>query len=187
MAGELQIQHTVADLTTVYAVLRNSVGQVYNGSSFETYSTGNLANYDIAMSEQGTSSRYYAGTMPSVAAGVYYAVYLVGSVTETDTVIGVDTIHWDGSAVVAAGTLTTAAGNQVADQVLRRRMSNAEASSFGDSIHVSSLYGLVQQNQESNLVDSPGDQTIYQTDGTTVLGTRAVTSDLAAEPVTGVS
>ena len=101
MANEVQIQlnHTG---WTVYAIVRNSAGQAWNGSSFETYVTGNLGTYDLPMTEQGTASRYYTCDFPSgIAACTHGKPYLVtifhrlgGSPAETDTPIGFGDIEW---------------------------------------------------------------------------------------------
>lgn len=77
--------------------------------------------------------------------------------------------------------------NVIADHVLRRQMDNVEASSNGDTLDKSSLYGMIQQAQESNTVDNAGALTIYKTDGTTELGRLTLATDAAADPVTGVS
>jgi hypothetical protein len=77
--------------------------------------------------------------------------------------------------------------NRIADHVRRRQQSNVEASADGDTINVSSEYGAIQAMLESNLVDNPGNLTIYKTDGTTELAQRPVTTDPDAEPITGVS
>ncbi len=104
MAGEIQLQYITSG-ATVYALVRNSVGQVWQttSSTFVTYVTANLANYTIAMTEQGTASRYYAGTFPAAAAGIYSIAMFQragGSAAETDTVAGVqDYFQWDGAAV----------------------------------------------------------------------------------------
>lgn len=97
-----------------------------------------------------------------------------------------------GASEIAAGALdadafTTALAQKIADVILRRQMDNVEASSNGDTLDKSSLYGLVQQAQESNTVDNAGELTIYKTDGTTELGRLTLDTDAAAEPVTGVS
>lgn len=77
--------------------------------------------------------------------------------------------------------------NVIADHVLRRQMDNVEASANGDTLDKSSLYGMIQQAQESNTVDNAGALTIYKTDGTTELGRLTLATDAAADPVTGVS
>ena len=81
----------------------------------------------------------------------------------------------------------TALANKIADHCRRRTQANVEASSDGDTLSVGSEYGLIQQNQESNLVDNPGKLTVYKTDGTTELAQKTIDSDPSAEPVTGIS
>lgn len=97
MANELQIPWTTG--STVYFLLRNSVGQVWNGSSFVAYNSADYADYDIPATEQGTSG-YFVGDMPAVTAGVYYIVskqQLGGSPAETDFNIGTGQIQWNGT------------------------------------------------------------------------------------------
>lgn len=40
---------------TIYFVIRNTAGQVWNGAAFEAFNASNWANYDVAATEQGTS------------------------------------------------------------------------------------------------------------------------------------
>lgn len=83
--------------------------------------------------------------------------------------------------------LATATLSKIADRVLRRTAANAEASADGDALSHKTLYGLIQQLQESNTVDTPGVLSIYKVDGVTLLGTITLDTDAAAEPVVGVS
>lgn len=113
MANEIQADHTTGK--TVYAQIRNTVGQIYNtaGASFEAYSTANIADYDIAMTEQGTASGLYAGSMPSVSTGFYNVVAKEragGAPAESDVTIGEGTIIWSGSAVVNITTQVSQPG-----------------------------------------------------------------------------
>lgn len=93
----------------------------------------------------------------------------------------------DSPAVASAvGSLVSSVtANVIADHVLRRNQSNAEASSNGDSLAVGSLYGFVQQAQESSI--SANTLTIKKTDGSTTLGTKALTVSATADAVTGIS
>lgn len=75
--------------------------------------------------------------------------------------------------------------NAIADHVLRRNQSNVEASSNGDTLALSSVYGAVQQMQEASA--SGTTLTVKKTDGSTTLGTKTLATDAAADPVTGVS
>jgi len=86
---------------------------------------------------------------------------------------------------IGAATLTAAAGNKLADHVLRRSLASARASSFGDSVVFRSLVGaaskLVNKITASDVL-----LTVYAEDDTTSFGTQAITSDPAAEPITGL-
>ncbi len=96
-----------AAAATLYALIRNADGQIWEtvGPSFEAYSTANLANYDLALTEQGTASQFYTFTFPSaVTAGVFsIAVYLQagGAPAEGDISVAEGEIEWTGSVIVA--------------------------------------------------------------------------------------
>jgi hypothetical protein len=99
MAGE--IQATYASGRTLYALIRNSVGQIWNGSGWEAYTTSHLSTYVQSMTEQGSASGYYVGTFPStIAAGIYAIVVkqqLGGSAAETDPVAASGDLQWNGT------------------------------------------------------------------------------------------
>lgn len=102
MADKIQCAFDTA-AANLYAIVRNSGGQAWNGSSFENYTTANLGNYDIALTEQGTASRYYTADFPTVAAGIYAVTIYEragGSPAEGDTAITGGSIDWDGSVIV---------------------------------------------------------------------------------------
>lgn len=88
---------------------------------------------------------------------------------------------------INAASIAAAAADKLADHYKRRTQANTEASSDGDALNVGSVYGLIQQAQESNTVALANSLTIYRTDGTTVLAQRPITTDATAEPVTGIS
>lgn len=88
---------------------------------------------------------------------------------------------------IAAAAVAAAAANKLADHVRRRTQANVEASSDGDALAMGSQYGAIQQMQEANTADNPGELTVYKTDGTTELGRLTLATDAAADPVTGVS
>lgn len=98
MAGEFQASYTTG--STLYAILRNAAGEVYNGSVFDaTPTTGEWASYDIALTEDA-STGLYRGTMPAVAAGAYtFEVRLQagGSPAATDRVVGQGALMWSGT------------------------------------------------------------------------------------------
>lgn len=76
---------------------------------------------------------------------------------------------------IGSGAIGAAALAQIADVVLRRQQDNVEASSDGDALDLSSLYGLIQQMQEAAI--SGTTLTVKQTDGSTTLGTKTVAAD----------
>ena len=82
--------------------------------------------------------------------------------------------------------ITATAARFIADHTLRRSWASAAVSANGDTLSFRSLLGAV-----AKLVNRVGitgaTLTVYQDDDTTALGTQAVTSDAAAEPVTGVN
>lgn len=105
MAGELQFSNSAFTGDTLYAHLFNASGQVYDtvGANFEAFVDAQVANYDIAMTEQGTASGLFTGTMPGVAAGVYSFTVRQqagGGPAVTDPDLASGEIHWDGSAEV---------------------------------------------------------------------------------------
>lgn len=82
--------------------------------------------------------------------------------------------------------LDDASANKIADHVLRRSWATAAGSADGDALAFRSLLGAV-----AKLVNRVGISgatlTVYEDDDLTALGTQAVTSDAAAEPITQVN
>lgn len=111
MAGELQVSYRTAK--TVYVLIRNTVGQVYNGSTFVTYATADYVGYAVSLTEQGTASAYYVGDFPTVAAGRYNVVAKerVGSAAdETDPTLGTETFDWNATVVYSPPTAGASSG-----------------------------------------------------------------------------
>ena len=82
--------------------------------------------------------------------------------------------------------LDDASADKLADHTLRRSWANAAASTDGDAVSLRSLLGAV-----AKLVNRVGivgsTLTIYEDNDTTALGTQTLTSDAAAEPITGAT
>lgn len=78
MAGEIQIDlgPSYAGITA-YAMLRSVTGTVYNTASlaFEAFNASNIADYDIALTEQGASG-YFTGNVPAaiLATAIYATI-----------------------------------------------------------------------------------------------------------------
>lgn len=123
MASEIR---GVSSSGTLYARLLNRSAQAWNTSTlgFESYSSGNYANYSLTMTEQGNSGVYIADFPSSIlTAGTYeYFVHRQGggSPAEGDTIINTGKIDWTGTNSVtvtaSAGAMT---GLDFRDYVLR--------------------------------------------------------------------
>lgn len=103
MANELIAGYLTG--ATLYAVLWNESGEVWNGSAFEAYNAANWSTYDIALTEKTSSGRYY-GTFPAAitTAGNYsYDVFVQqgGSPAIGDAAYraSVGEVRWTGTAV----------------------------------------------------------------------------------------
>ena len=111
MAGEIQANFSSG--ATLYCLIRNRVGQVWNtsGLAFETYQTANYADYDVSLVEQGSASGFYIGTMPAtIAAGVYSVVVkrqVAGSAAESDPSVAVGDLQWNGTVTMPLSDTAT--------------------------------------------------------------------------------
>lgn len=157
MAEAIQLDYRAG--RTVYFLLRDSQGRVWNGASFEAYATANYATYPITAAEQGSASGYFTAAWPSVSAGVYSVVgkdQAGASPAESDISVGWDNVIWDGSQVLSA--------NAIADAVLSRDVDNVEA---GAAIHslCSAVLKLVSKFDIGS--GTTGNAITYRTDGTT--------------------
>jgi hypothetical protein len=149
----------------------------------ETIKGNPVVNGGTVTFATNTTVAYTTGAVGSVT-GIVGGI-VTGSVGSVAT-NGITSTSLATGAITAA-SIAAAAANKIADHTRRRTQANVEASSDGDAISLGSLYGLIQQAQESNAVDTPGSLTVYQTDGTTSLGTKTLDSDAAADPVVGIS
>lgn len=95
----------------------------------------------------------------------------------TATVIATDAI--------TDAEISAAACNKIADHVHRRNSTNIEASANGDTLAFRSLYGAIAKNTNKIAV-SGSTLTIYKADDSTSLGTQAITTDAAANPITAL-
>lgn len=106
---------------TLYCVIHNGSAQIWNGTAFESFTSGNWSNYVNSLTEQ-TSTGYYKANFPSgIAAGKYTEVFyqqLGGSPAVGDPNIGSGGIYWNGTieeqgvGIVVAATPVTLAGSQ---------------------------------------------------------------------------
>ncbi len=107
MANELQAFLPTGK--TLYAVLLNAIGQVWDGSQFEAIASGTWTDNDIALTE--ATAGIYLANMPAVGAGSYsYIVYeqAGASPAVTDALVGMGSIDWNGIAVLPLSALADA-------------------------------------------------------------------------------
>lgn len=101
MAGEIRTRYSATGATIYRQIVRASDGYIYNGSAFAAVPTAaSWSSYSSALVEQSTT-QYYYGDFPSIAAGlhnVYLYLQSGGSPATTDTLLEVQTIDWGGSA-----------------------------------------------------------------------------------------
>lgn len=163
MAGELQADFITGK--TLYFLVRDSNGKIWNGAAFETYSSAHYANYPVTGTEEGASG-LYTGAMPGASVGIYHVVakgQAGGSPAEGDATVAVGTIEWD-------GTLTTSGIGAFVNSVANVQDAAAVNSPATATLKLTSGF------------DSKTGQT-FKTDGVTVKMTQAVTTDPAAVPI----
>ncbi len=110
-----EIQVGFAANRTLDYLIRNQAAQPWSTSGgtggFENYATANYADYAISMTEQGTASAYYVGSVPAaLPPGVYNVeakVRAAGSPLETDQRVGVGELQWDGASPIGLAGLAS--------------------------------------------------------------------------------
>ena len=104
MANELVINHPTG--ATLYALLFDATGNVWNGSAFAAPGSASWTDYDIAMSEVATATGIYRASMPAAAAGAYGWVVRKqagASPAVSDVAVGTGRIEWNGTAEIVPG------------------------------------------------------------------------------------
>ena len=102
MAGEIQVPYGISG-KNIYTIVRNSIGQVWNGTTFVSYNGSNFTDYDVLLTENGSSGTYI-GDMPVgiSSAGIYTIEArerISGSPAQSDPVIAAGNIEWTGTAI----------------------------------------------------------------------------------------
>lgn len=113
MAAELK---GVSSSGTLYAVILDADGKIFNGTTFETYAGANYSTYDIPLVEQGNSN-VYVGDFPAAitAPGIYdFFVYLQAGAApaEGDIVITTGRVNRGGT-TLSVGSAGAASGSEI--------------------------------------------------------------------------
>lgn len=101
----------------------------------------------------------------------------------------VGTVIWDGDgggllARERVDLTRTASVTELVDTLIKRSMEDIEVSPYGGTLNKHSIYGMIQMQQFSGPVAS-NELPIYQTDGSTLLGTITLLVNPAAVPIVG--
>jgi hypothetical protein len=159
-------------LTDTVTTLTGHTAQT--GDAYAVVNSGTFGNSVIKTETAAIKAK--TDNLPASPAAVGSAMTL------SDGAITAEKIASD---ALAAAKLATDACQKIVDILFRRTMANVEGSANGEAISLNSLYGAVQQSQESLVVNTT--QTIYKTDGTTVLGTKTITKTPGDAPIRGIS
>lgn len=175
MANEIITLGTTG--ATHYAqVIRQTDGAIWNTATpgFEAYATANIANYDIALAEQGTASGLFMGNFPTgvSTAGAYTVVVRrrAGvSPAESDVVVGYGEIQWTGTApTFVLGMLDVAAGIETGltvRQGYRLMVAAAAGKLSGAATTTVAIRDFADtKNRVSATVDADGNRTAITTD-----------------------
>jgi hypothetical protein len=117
VAKELQAPIGVTGYT-VYAVIRDAVGQVYAGTAAEEFDTANWGTYVVPLTEQGATG-YYVGDFPPLASGVYFLEVrrqtggTPAAAVATDPLRASGWVQWSGSAILPLAGLPVLTRNAV--------------------------------------------------------------------------
>ena len=109
MANEIHIDYTSGN--TLYAVVRNNVGQVWyaGGQVFEVWGTGSRTadDYDISLTDKG-GNRYVGSFDGNIGAGRYSVQAFLqtgANPADSDNLVGSREIVWSGSGEVTSDKL----------------------------------------------------------------------------------
>ena len=151
--------------------------RVYEDETGTAILTGSMAKLDDANTTGFYSERIQLTAANGFEKGRQYVVYISATVGG-DT----GTIHhtWQMEAEVDANSASSTVTVAIADDVIKRSVSNVEASANPDSIA-----SLILAAFHSAIVS--GVWTLYRTDDATVFDTYDVTEDSGADPITGVA
>lgn len=175
-SGLATLSGQMGQTTTINTIAADVVN--LDGSSAADIATAVRTNLgaELGRIDAAITSRMASYTQPT---GFLAATFptTVASTTNITAAAGV-TLGTNG---LPAAAVHVDAAAKVADVTLRRHMANAEASSFGDSLDVSSLYGLAQQQQAAEVNDPNID--VYKTDLITLLGSIAFVGATSSEVI----
>lgn len=172
----------LAGTMTVYLSKNGGTFAARNSATAITHDGTLSGMYHVELDTTDTNSlgRLQLAVAETATAGWVWHDYTVYPANEYDSNIsGSDALQ------VHQVEIADAVANKIADHVLRRAFATAAASSDGDTKSFRSLLGAVACLVNKTAI-SGSTLTIYEADDTTSLGTQTVTTDAAANPITGL-
>ena len=148
--------------------------RIYEDETATPILTGTMALLDDANTVGFYSEQITISAANGFEQGKSYVI------RKTLVVGGVTGVQLEYIQVRADVTLTAAERNALADAILIRNASNVEATAGQHS-----LCGVILAMTENLITGTT--LTIYRTDGTTTFATKTLTTDPAAEPITGIA
>lgn len=121
----------------LYVHIRNSAGNIWNGSAFVSWNVSNWATYAVAMTEQASSGYYNVAFPSAITSGKYsFFVYsrMGGSAAVGDQAMGASQIYWDGTNEIDFNSLTTGQKTDVSTQVTSVLNTAVPGSPTADSV-----------------------------------------------------
>lgn len=176
---EINDPDQVTTVQRIYAFLRyTETTQDGIDQWFDVVDPTDEVNYEIDATKLDLKFDNTQATPVIIGGG---RIYRSDAATIIESVSG--SIQMDPQRVYQSSQAFTA--EELADTVLRRSTANVEASGTGDPVSLKSLYGMVAQGVHNTQVTG-ATLTVTKSDDATVLGTRTVTTNPNAEPITGI-
>lgn len=128
---------------TVYSILMNGNGRVWNGSDqvFEAFNTANYSDYAVTLTEKGSSGIYFgdfpAGITTEDTYEVFHFLIITGSTPAegSDPVAGTQSVVWTGSAAVTTSVAVGAyAGSDLYNYFVRTFKRTDKETEFYDAL-----------------------------------------------------
>jgi hypothetical protein len=172
MANTIVLYHSLPSLGALTLKLYPRAGGAIENGAGDT------------LTESGSTPGLYSATVTEALSGIHAARVYSGSDLIGSYLIDMrdDVGPYDLS---EPGVSPPEFWNRIADHVRRRQQDNVESSADGDTLDLSSEYGMIQMSQNANTTAEAGKITVLKTDGTS-LGTLDTTSALNIEVLTGV-
>lgn len=106
MSNELRGATSVGE--TCYALILNSAGKFWDGSSFETFDASSYADYDFPVTEKGSTGIYLGDFPTAITSSGTYEYFIKrqqgSSPAEDDPICNSGKVDWTGSSAIVGGS-----------------------------------------------------------------------------------